>query len=347
MVSLDFSEEINGPVEGKVVYGENLGYKLLDEKTAVLIEGSVFSEGEKIDDSYIDVKVDNGIATVSTNYRKAEYGFGKDYVGDEKVYYDINLSKLDLTAEEGRMSIRLIFEDSIIAETNSDLAVSAGELNVSEKNVSINAEPFALEDFSIYDLTYDEIKLLAEKAGTISVNTTKSEILNKRLVIKYELGDYWTEFSYDYDGKLSKELLDKIELERRYWLKNLAKELSRKISEAENVNDLIIGFKLNESNSLRSREINVSESTLTESQENQTEIPPTNPPTTLPEESNITNEIPIEESNETPAENTENNSEESTEFTPRFGITGQIVSQSESSINFFGRFKEFWSRMFG
>ena len=352
LASLDFAkEEINGIVDGKVVYGESVEYNIPEGKTAVLIEGSVYSEGEKIDDSYVDISVSNGVAIVSTNYRKAEYGFGEGYVGSEKVYYDINLSKLDLTAKEGKMNIKLVFDSSVIVETNSDLAVSVEELNATEKNASIGAEPFKLEDSSVYDLTDDEIKLLTEKAGTISVNTTKSEILNGRLVLKYELGDYWTEFSYDYEGDISKNLLDKIELERKYWLKNLAKELSKETSEVESVGDLVVGFNLNESNSLKLKGINASEEIKKEvkeeknkTEENVTEVvenetSPTPPPQETPV---ITNETSTETPVETP---TETNTTENTEQSPEFGITGQTISPSQSSVSFFDRIRNFTGRI--
>ena len=366
LVSMNLAqEEIDGDVEGKVIYGENVEYKIPEGKTAVLIEGSVSSEGKTIDDSYVDVSVSNGITTISTNYRQAEYGFGQDYVSDEKIYYDINLSKLDLTAKQGKMDIKLIYNNLIISETSSDLSVS--EFNISEQNIS-TAEPFVLENSSIYDLTQDEIKLLIKKTGTNSVNTTKSEIFNKRFVIKYELGDYWTEFSYDYDGKISEELLDKIELERKYWLKNLVKELSKETSEAENVGDLVVGFSLNESNKLKIGKENISEEIEKEIKEkNNTEEAQTQEIEENITE-NVTEEIPAENSSEvldnetaqtetptelenstsentmqnavaeTPVENTE---QTSIETTP---ITGQIVSQPESQTNLFDKIKRFFGK---
>ncbi|MFA4953466.1 MAG: hypothetical protein WC584_04550 [Candidatus Pacearchaeota archaeon] len=326
LVSMDFAqEEISGLVDGKVAYGDSIQYKIPKGRIAVLVDGSVSTEGEAIDDSYIEINLDKNFATVSTSYRRTEYGFGQDYVGEEKVYYDINLSRLNLIAKEGEMKIELVYGDSVIVETNSNLAIPEKELNASAQNNSI--EIFTLENSSSYDLTEDEIKLLIKKTGTSSVNTTKSEVLNGRFVIRYELGDYWTEFSYDYDGELSKEFLEKVELERKYWLKNLARELSKETSESKNVGDLIVGFDLNESNDFKLKKGNVSEEVEKEVKEKKNET----------EEAQISEaeqNISENAAEETPAENSSEilgNETEGTNVSNESSTSESNVSATESA----------------
>ncbi len=361
LVSLKVVEEES--IVGSVTYDNPAEYNLPEGKTAVLVDGSVSVNGEKIDDSYVDVSVANAVATITTNYRQAEYGFGEDYINNEEVYYDLNLSKLDLTAKEGKMNIKLIYGDSIITETSSDLAISKEELevgqNTTEQNNTLAVEPFTLEDPSIYDLTEEEMEFLVKKAGTSLVNITKSEILNSRLVLKYKLGKYWTEFSYDYDGQMTEDLLKKIEIERKYWLKSLAKELSKELTSPENINFSSKRFNLNESNNLNiNLEENISEKII--KKQNETEETKKNETAEIQNQEKIKNkteenatkiaeenvsiaeaETPVEDSSEIPTENTTSNSENVSSEETTSIITGQTVSQPSSQANLFERLKSF------
>ena len=98
---------------------------------------------------------------------------------------------------------------------------------------------------SNYNLTDSEKQLLSSKAGTDNVKTTKAVVENKRLVVKYELGQYWVEYSYNYNGQITSELKDLMDLERNYWLKNLVKQLQKENPDVENVNSLLQDYSLN------------------------------------------------------------------------------------------------------
>jgi len=350
--SLDVLQEIGEVKSESISYGEEINYNVPEGKTIKLIEGSVYSEEESIDDSYIEISINDGVTSITTSYKKSEYGFGKDYVSDEKVYYDVDLSNLNLVAQDGVLDIKLVYDGSVLIETNSDLAVSEEELDTLENNGSIFVKPFTLENPAIYDLTEDEIALLVRETGTESIDTTKSEIINDRLVVRYELGNYWKEFSYDYDGEISDSLLKKIELERKFWLKSLVKEISREFYEGKDVDLFISQFNLSDSNSLSSyveeNETEIVENLVVE--ETQEEI--IEEPSEVVEE---TTEEPVEETGEEiPTETTEETSETTEEITeepveeaPESSVlTGEVVRENETTgVNVFDFFRKFTGKI--
>ena len=89
------------------------------------------------------------------------------------------------------------------------------------------------------------------------------------MLIKYELGKYWVEYTYTYAGinnTIPNDLDNKIELERKKWLKNLALQLSKEKNSNETaVSGLLKDYDLKESEIINETQIN---ETLT----NQTEI---------------------------------------------------------------------------
>ena len=69
-------------------------------------------------------------------------------------------------------------------------------------------------------LTDNEINLIKLKTGESVVRTTKSEVVNDRLVVRLEIGNYWIEKSYNYP--LSEiEINNQIELDRLELLKKI------------------------------------------------------------------------------------------------------------------------------
>jgi len=79
--------------------------------------------------------------------------------------------------------------------------------------------------------------------GADSVYITKSEIINGRLVIRFEIGEYWLENSYNADS--DKEKLDsEISLDRARWIKLLAEKLSETEEENEIIKEYIGNYSL-------------------------------------------------------------------------------------------------------
>lgn len=76
-----------------------------------------------------------------------------------------------------------------------------------------------------YTLSNEEINSVKEKTGDILVKTTKSEIINDRLVIRLEIGNFWIENSYDYPNS-EEEIKKEIELNKIKLLKQIAGEVT-------------------------------------------------------------------------------------------------------------------------
>ena len=238
LISIDLVES----VDGSTTYDSPFEYQLPEGKTSSIKSGSVSVNGEVIDDSYVSISIQNGVAVVSTNYAGDDTGFGQEYLNEKDINYDIELTKLNLIARDGTMTIKVLYGDNVIVETSSELSVSLEE---PEKISAFSEEEFF--NTTSYQLTKEERDLLTEKTGNDVVETREANIINDRLVIKYKLGNYWMQFSYDYPGSLTETLNKRIEFERKQWVKTLAQSLSKKDSEAEEVMSLKVGkFPLNE-----------------------------------------------------------------------------------------------------
>ena len=60
------------------------------------------------------------------------------------------------------------------------------------------------------------------------------------MILKHEIGKYWVEFSYDYNGVENvSEIQDLINYDRNKWLKDLSREISKVESSGSNVDDLL------------------------------------------------------------------------------------------------------------
>ena len=127
-------------------------------------------------------------------------------------------------------------ESNITTETN----LTSNETLVLENET--NATIYA-ENISDYALTDEERAVLKLKTGADSVYITKSEIINGRLVIRFEIGEYWLENSYNADS--DKEKLDsEISLDRARWIKLLAEKLSETEEENEIIKEYIGNYSL-------------------------------------------------------------------------------------------------------
>jgi hypothetical protein len=103
-------------------------------------------------------------------------------------------------------SIQEICEEVVINETNkteekieipSD-EKSTEEIFQEEIIEEISQEETILEKTSSGNLSLEELNLLESKTGEKIISITKSEIIDGRLIIKFEIGNYWIEKSYSY-----------------------------------------------------------------------------------------------------------------------------------------------------
>ena len=77
---------------------------------------------------------------------------------------------------------------------------------------------------------------------SLEVSITKSEVINDRLIIKYEIGEYWRENSYNYGRS---DIISQIELDMAKFVKSVARATFSKKYSGEQVQEHIGSYSLN------------------------------------------------------------------------------------------------------
>ncbi|MCD4771217.1 hypothetical protein K8R30_02245 [archaeon] len=239
-VSSDDEEKITEEiVSGDISADRPLVYNLEEGQTAELVPGSVAIGSKTLNDEDIDFEILNGTVFVSTVYFEEEEGFGADYLsskddsGDSEEEFwvlEINLSALDLNFSAGELKISFVYNDDEILSLSSVLQ---------ESDIVEIEEPVLLEvsEFSSQGLTEDERQILVQKFGDVSVVTTRSEVLDGRLIRNYKLGDYELVASYDYDLD---SLDEQMERDRVNFLRDLVRMISEEKVISEDVGEFLV-----------------------------------------------------------------------------------------------------------
>lgn len=238
------TSDISDEVKGSVNKDNPFTYELSGGETAEIISSS----------QPVDLSIDGKTVTVTTEY--GGEGFGKDYLGEDSYDFSVDLSKLDIKAEEGDLKISLVYDSQEITSVSSSISIEgSGETttstnttqsNTTSSNITISNQTLTNEtilnqttnitiiktNISDYALTDDELATLKLKTSSGIVSITKSEIINNRLVIRFQTGDYWLENSYD--ASMNKDDLDyQISLDRVKWIKFLAQTLGQSEPESK------------------------------------------------------------------------------------------------------------------
>ncbi|RLG10249.1 hypothetical protein DRN69_09335 [Candidatus Pacearchaeota archaeon] len=241
--------EVESGIDGKVSKDNPFTYKLKKGQTAEILSGSVRTDSEKLSDDVVKLDITEDIVTVTTEYSETETGFGEEYLGEGEREFEILLSDLNLMFEGDELKISLVYNDREILSLTKEL--KEGEIITNETTVNetitneseankVEVEITQETDF----LTDSEKQTLIKEFGGIPVKVTKAEVSNGRVVIRYELGDYWFEPSYE-SYFSEDELKMQIERDRIRWLKDLANTLSsKKTTDKEEIKELIGDYSL-------------------------------------------------------------------------------------------------------
>lgn len=262
--TVDLIEEEN-VFEADVSKGSDFEYDLGGDFEYEIFD--ISSESAPLNDSVLDVFVKDNVLFVSTRYSFVEEGFGKKYLEDNFVEYNIDFSKINLSLVEGDFyfdvyyldekiigyntvisslqegDIGNVSEDSSVDKVNeTDLNESIGEnlgneslknetvekvsnetsfLNNTNLSVGTVVDEMSLEFLS---LSEDEKQILRDNFDLIVVNTTAFDYRDK-ILVRFELGDYFLEGFYDSDLS-SNDLNNLIERDRIVWLKDLVLSFS-------------------------------------------------------------------------------------------------------------------------
>jgi len=229
-------------------------YEISGGEGVQLASGSVSAFGSNISDDNVQVKIDGNKVTVETSYSEIQEGFGNEFLGNEIKIINVNLSDLGLVLNDGDLSIKLVHGNDEIFSTN--LVLKSGEatsiienvsnstnlnvtieqpinntLNATNKTIGVtfgeNVPQIVNAETAQFVLTEEDKALLSDKYGDIVVQTSKSEIINGRLVKRYEIGKDWIEDSYD-TNLSEKEIDAKSSIDRMKWLKDLAQRIKIK-----------------------------------------------------------------------------------------------------------------------
>ena len=259
-VIVEFESEVEGSVSAKDIFTYSLG----EGETAELKPRSVRTDSEKLSDDEIDIRIEGNTVIVTTDYFESEKGFGEDYLGGTGKDIVVDLSKLNLILEPGELRVRLIYGQGEIISLTTVLGggkISGGEINPRETSVEpasettespileITEQPVEEANLTVpltlisENLTDEERAVLTSEFGNISLEVKEAKSKKGFIIIRYELGGYWVEYSY-------KEELDKTTLEsfmerdRVKWLKDIAKRLSREQEPEEEIEEFIGNYSV-------------------------------------------------------------------------------------------------------
>lgn len=235
------AEQSNSPLTGNVVN------ELNQQISGVVSEDSPYKyslengqTAEIISSSYpISLLIKDGQVIVTTNYSEIEEGFGEEFFSlEEGVNLTINLANIVLPVSEGDLEVILSYQNVELFSVKTNLNLLNPNASVTNKTLTnksiVNKSQSNELNLSLYELSNEELFKLKALTGANDVKVVKSEIVNDRLVIRFKIGDYWLEKSYD-SSLTNETLFNQINLDRVVWTKNLAKKLSEETEKSINV----------------------------------------------------------------------------------------------------------------
>ena len=234
-------EEVIGQINEDGVWT----YELEESQSAELKSGSVEYDMISVEDDYIELELIDGVVSAVSSYYEDVEGYGENYLSEDvSEEIVINLTKLSISSEKGELKIGLFYEgvelvsDVLILESDGVIVGSVEEVieipELPEINITINESEVNVSVVNVTKifLSEEELNLLKSRFGNSSLKTTKAEVLNGRIALRYELGDYWVEYSYE--GESVNDLnKDELERDRIKWLKDLAKKINEDLVEDE------------------------------------------------------------------------------------------------------------------
>src|SRR3989344_3158560 len=185
-------KEEKSEITGAVVENENLidavvskdtpfTYTLEQGETAEIVQGSVRVNGEKIDESALNLQIQGSSVSVTTSYSETETGFGADYITDETTTIEIPLSSINLTAQQGTLSVSLSYDNSEITQASAEIHVEQPILP--EENITSPAENIteANQTAPESNLTLPKTNFTLPEENITELNITELNITNATL----------------------------------------------------------------------------------------------------------------------------------------------------------------------
>jgi len=218
---IESSEEI----QLELTYEKPYIYPLKENEKISLIPGTVSTGAEKIADLFIKIVEEESKATISTNYKLENAGFGKEFLNEEISSLPINLEELGLELIEGELKIKLIYNETEISSVKTLLKENTTFQISKESKIEEPIEEIPKE-LRINPLTDEEKIILLEEFGEEKISQTAKEYKDK-IIITFSIKHYSVEYSYQ--KNLDKELLESyIERDKINWLRDITYSLEQK-----------------------------------------------------------------------------------------------------------------------
>src|SRR3989344_4480072 len=237
--SLDSSEESSGGIAGitgtVVASLETEISGTVNKNEPYIYELEPGQKAEIVSSSQdVTFSQQGNIVTINTDYTE-EIGFGEDYLGEDYTYdLEIDLSSLNLDVEEGELVVELNYDGEELISVSSILSIDNPQQTVVTKEI-VPSEIELTKDLALND---EELLILKENTGKDEAEISKAVEVGDRLIIKFEIGEYWSESSYDVSLEET-ELNYQIEIERAKFLKRLANSLLKSEVETKDVEKYI------------------------------------------------------------------------------------------------------------
>jgi len=209
-----------------LTYPKELTYTLKEGETLSLVPGSVATETQTLDDSYIKLEKTGNTIKITTSYYNSTTGFGNNYLQEQIVSFPIDLTNLNLSLEKGSLEIKLVYGEteieSVSTRLDEDMIVGITEKPITEENVSLTPEQNATipEEAKLQRLTTEEKATLLENFGNATIKQEAKDYKNW-IIVKFTLGNYEIEHSYQASLN-STDLEYYIERDKINWLKDIA-----------------------------------------------------------------------------------------------------------------------------
>ena len=173
-------------VSGEVSKGNDFSYNIGEGESVSLVQGSVKLGEDVLDDNEVSLDVNNGQATVSTDYQIEEEGFGKDYLGEEKITLEIDLADVGYYAlNDSTLEISVISEEKTVVSVSKTIDVNNGFID------GIIGEDLndTIEDLNITEQAIDNRTIVNEDNVTFEIVQARAVIgqpvkWTKRLDVK-------------------------------------------------------------------------------------------------------------------------------------------------------------------
>jgi len=153
-------------IEGVVSKNSPFNYSLNEDETA-----EIESFGKEV-----ELKIKDNIAIVTTDYSETEKGYGEEYLGNKGFKFELDLSRLNLTAKEGEFVISLVYEEIELVSLSKDITIKEiQEINESEVIDEIpeflNETIIELNETELNETQINETIILGDIIA--SINTTQ------------------------------------------------------------------------------------------------------------------------------------------------------------------------------